>query len=173
MLISAIVGHLQIDFEKGDIIIPLKIKNRTAADNISKIKDKLVDVEIKLHRKRRSLNANAYAWKLIGEIAEKLNTSKEDVYLECLKRYGQSECVSIIESVNPNGYLKYYEEMGTGIANGKNFIHYRVFKGSSEYDTKEMSVFIDGIVEEAKELGIPTLDDIRIKEIVNNWENQY
>jgi hypothetical protein len=41
--------------------------------------------------------------------------------------------------------------------NGKTFTHYRLIIGSSEYDTKQMAQFIDGIVSEAKELGIETL----------------
>ena len=39
---------------------------------------------------------------------------------------------------------------------GKKFIHYRAIKGTSEYSTKEMSVFLDGIVSECREVGIQT-----------------
>ena len=34
---------------------------------------------------------------------------------------------------------------------------YMMLKGSSEYDTKEMSHLIDGLVSECKEMGIETL----------------
>ena len=114
--------------------------------------DKNKRYEIKEYKERRSLNANAYAWKLIGEIGNVLRKSKEEVYLQILKDYGQSEIVSILSSISPSGYFKYYEPIGTGIVNDKEFTHYKIFKGSSEYNTREMSILIDGIVQEAKQL---------------------
>lgn len=113
--------------------------------------------EIKEHKEKRSLSQNAYAWKLINEMGNKINKSKEEVYLQMLKDYGQSEIISMLSSINPNGYFKYYEEIGTGIVNNKEFTHYKIFKGSSEYDTKEMKYFIDGIIQECQQLGIETL----------------
>lgn len=119
--------------------------------------------EIKEYKEKRSLSQNAYAWKLITEIANKVNKSKEEVYLEMLKDYGQSEVISMLSTIEPKGYFKYYESIGTGIVNDKEFTHYKIFKGSSEYDSKEMSIFIDGIVQECTQLGIPTLSDEEIK----------
>lgn len=114
-------------------------------------------LEVKPYKEKRSLNANAYAWTLIQKIADVLRKDKNKVYVEMLDRYGQSEVVSVRADIDVNGIFKYYKEVGTGTVNGKEFTHYRVFKGSSEYDTKEMSILIDGIVSEAKDLGIETL----------------
>ena len=119
--------------------------------------DKDKEYEIKEYKQKRSLNANAYAWKLITEIGNVVRKSKEEVYLQMLKDYGQSEVVSMLSSIDPKGYFKYYEAIGTGIVNDKEFTHYKIFKGSSEFDTKEMSIFIDGIVQEAEQLGIMTM----------------
>lgn len=113
--------------------------------------------EIKEKKRKRSLSQNAYAWELITQIGNILRKSKEEVYLEMLRDYGQSEIVSILSSINPEGYFKYYEEIGTGVVNGKEFTHYKIFKGSSEFDSKEMTIFIDGIINECKDLGIETM----------------
>lgn len=113
--------------------------------------------EIKEKRKKRSLSQNAYAWELITQIGNILRKSKEEIYLDMLKDYGQSEVVSILSSINPEGYFKYYEEIGTGIVNDKEFTHYKIFKGSSEFDSREMGIFIDGIISECKDLGIETM----------------
>lgn len=121
--------------------------------------------EIKEYRQKRSLNANAYCWALIGEIADNMRMSKEDVYLRMLRDYGQSEIISVRSDININGYFKYYEKFGTGTVNGKEFTHYKVYKGSSEYDTREMSIFIDGVVQEAQTLGIQTLTPTQIAEL--------
>jgi hypothetical protein len=120
---------------------------------------------IKEYKEKRSLDQNAYAWKLITEIGNVIRKSKEEVYLQMLKDYGQSEVVSILSSANPKGYFKYYEEIGTGVVNNKEFTHYKIFKGSSEFDRKEMSIFIDGIVDECKQLNIPTLTPDEIAQL--------
>lgn len=119
--------------------------------------------EIKEYKEKRSLSQNAYCWKLITEIANKISKSKEEVYLEMLKSYGQSEVISMLSTIEPKGFFKYYEEIGTGIVNNKEFTHYKIFKGSSEYDSKEMSIFIDGVIQECTQLGIPTLTEEEIK----------
>jgi hypothetical protein len=119
--------------------------------------------EIKEYKEKRSLSQNSYCWKLITEIANKISKSKEEVYLEMLKAYGQSEVISMLSTIEPKGFFKYYEEIGTGIVNNKEFTHYKIFKGSSEYDSKEMSIFIDGVIQECTQLGIPTLTDEEIK----------
>lgn len=121
--------------------------------------------EIKEHRQKRSLNANAYCWALIGEIADVLRKSKEDVYLAMLRDYGQSEIISVRSDINIIGYFKYYEKFGTGTVNGKEFTHYKVYKGSSEFDTREMSIFIDGVIQEAQALGLQTLTPTQIAEL--------
>jgi hypothetical protein len=125
--------------------------------------------EIKEHKEKRSLNANAYAWTLITKIADALRTSKEECYLEMLKRYGQSEIVSVLSQIDVSGYFKYYEPLATATLQGKEFTHYKIFKGSSEYDSREMSILIDGIVSEAKELGIDTIPPNEIERLKNLW----
>lgn len=130
-------------------------------------KDKRFD--IKEHKEKRSLNANNYAWKLITEIANVLRKPKEEVYLEMLKSYGQCEMISIVSSVDVKGYFKYYEEAGRSFLNGKEFTHYKIYKGSSEFNTKEMSILIDGIVQEAKQLGIETMTPSQLAELKSLW----
>lgn len=44
-----------------------------------------------------------------------------------------------------------------------------MIKGSSEYDTVEMSHFIDRIVEEAKELGIETATPDELERMKQEW----
>lgn len=126
--------------------------------------------ELKEFRHKRSLNANSYAWELIGQIADIQNASKEEIYLIELKRYGQQMIIPVVPGSKPDGYFKYYEFLEEGIINGKECEWYKVFKGSSEYNTKEMSILIEGIVSDAKELGIKTLDEIEIERLEKKWK---
>lgn len=130
--------------------------------------DKVYDVEIKIHREKRSLNANSYCWKLCTEIASAINSDKDSVYLLMLKRYGISDLVPISNQVPIDDYIKYYDvESKTD-----KYTWYKIYKGSSKYDTKEMSVLLNGIVSECKEMGIPTKEDLEIERMVKEWESE-
>jgi hypothetical protein len=126
-------------------------------------KDKLF--EIKENSKHRTLTQNAYAWSLINELANKLNISKEDMYLKMLKDYGQSTILSIKQEIDISGFFKYYEIIGESELNGKIFTHYKIFKGSSQFNTKEMTIFLNGIIQECESVGIPTLTEEQIKKL--------
>lgn len=145
------------------------IGNKKEIINFLLDKDDNKQYEIKEHRNKRSLNANSYCWLLCTKIAELLNSTKNEIYLEELKKYGQVLIVPVGKDKKPDGYFKYFEFEGRRQLNGVIVDFYKVFKGSSEYDSKEMSILIDGIVQDCKELDIETLDDIRIKELIERW----
>lgn len=126
--------------------------------------------ELKLYREKRSLNANAYAWCLIGKIADAVRLDKEAVYKDMLKHYGQGETVSVRADINVSGLFRYYDVLGESELKGQMYRHYRVYKGSSEYDTREMSVLIDGIVHEAKQLDIETLTPVELERMKLEWK---
>lgn len=126
-------------------------------------KDKIF--EIKEQKEKRSLSQNAYAWKLITELGNVLRKSKEEVYIQMLKDYGVSDIVVMLSKVNPTGYFKYYEKVRDIKLNGNYFSQWKILKGSSEFDSKEMSIFIDGIIQECENVGIPTMTPDEIKQL--------
>lgn len=130
---------------------PIKLINYLSTQDSEKV------FEIKEYKEHRTLSQNAYAWTLITQLGNVLHKSKEEVYLEILKDYGQSTIVSILSDVDISNYFKYYDLIGESELNGKSFNHYKIYKGSSEFNSKEMSIFIDGIIQECEEQGIPTL----------------
>lgn len=115
-----------------------------------------VDVTIKGLKHKRSKNANDYFWEIVGKIADKLKADKDEIYLKMLKRYGQSIIITVREGVDVGRLFKYYELFNDGLSNGVKFVAYRVFIGSSQYNTQEMSILIAGTVQEARDLGIQT-----------------
>lgn len=169
--LSGKIQGLAHDFATNQTVLTLSINEEAAAKGLY---DELrnaekLSIKIDKYREKRSLNANAYAWKLLSEIADKLRTNKETVYLEMLKRYGQSEVISVKAHIPIKGFVKYYEEFGEGVINGKIFKHYKVYKGSSEFDTREMSIFIDGVVSEAEEMGIQTMTPNELAKLKSLW----
>ena len=125
--------------------------------------------EIERRRKKRSLDANALCWKLCTEIANVLMADKDSIYIDMLKKYGQSDIVSVLSSVDVKGYFKYYDVFGKGYVKDKEFTHYKVYKGSSEYDTREMSILLDGIISEAKALDIEVISEREKSLLLMEW----
>lgn len=128
--------------------------------------------ECEEYHEKRSPQANKYCWALIGKIADAMRKSKEEVYFQMLKDYGQSEFVSVRSDIDVKGYFKYYEEFGTGHVQGREFTHYKVYKGTSEFDSKEMAILLDGIIQEAKQLGIETITPAEKERMLASMEKE-
>lgn len=127
--------------------------------------DKEKIFEIKEKKKKRSLTANSYYWSLLNQLASVMRMDNQECHFLMLKRYGQYEVVSIRSDVSLHNYFKYYEEIGKGKVNGKEFTHYKIYKGSSQMDSKEFAILLDGVRSECEEVGIPTLTPSEIAQL--------
>lgn len=127
--------------------------------------DKEKIFEIKEKKKKRSLTANSYYWSLLNQLASVMRMDNQECHFIMLKRYGQYEVVSIRSDVSLHDYFKYYEEIGKGTVNGKEFTHYKIYKGSSQMDSKEFAILLDGVRSECEEVGIPTLTPSEIAQL--------
>ena len=169
------ITNFSLDYRTQKAILTLEINERNNAtkmyDNLNLIEK--LSISIDKYREKRSLDANAYAWVLIGKIADCVGTSKDEMYLELLKRYGQTFVVKIRhEDIDRfKRSEKYWEEHESLDAEEK-AQYFRVWVGSSHYNTKEMSIFIDGIISEAEEMDIPTKTPNQIAEMVSLWESE-
>lgn len=127
--------------------------------------DKEKIFEIKERKEKRTLTQNAYYWVLVNELANCLRKSKEEVHFDMLKDYSQVELITVKSNVDIKGFVRYYEfEREANISEVK-FNVYKVYKGSSEMNKKEFSVLLEGIIQEAKQQGIPTLTPSEIEKL--------
>jgi len=105
-------------------------------------------------KRKRSLTQNAYYWVMLNKLASKLRMPNTEVHKNMLRDYGVHDVFSIREDIPIDGYFKYYDVIGTGMANGRLFKHVRVYKGSSQMSMPEFSRLIDGVREECVLQGI-------------------
>lgn len=154
-----------------DCSCSLKIKQAWIEDRclVIEIDKDIINIQLKRKYPKRSLDANAYAWHLIGELANVLNCDKEVVYLVMLRRYGQGGVVKIKDKDAPlfKKQIKYWQEHEK--LTDENASYYRFWVGSSNYNTKEMSIFIDGLVSECKEQGIETMTPAEVESMMKEW----
>lgn len=134
--------------------------------------EKKYDFDIKEHRDKRSTNANAYSWVLMSKIAEALHSDKDTIYLQMLQRYGVFTHMIVKQNVADRimAEWRYAEKLGNVKANGTEGIQLLCYFGSSNYDSKEMTRFIDGIVSECKELKIETLTPRELTILKEEWK---
>ena len=163
------------DKMQAEIILSTKGNMTTQAD-IQALREvidkgKELSVEIKQYRVKRSLDSNAYLWLLLNEMASILKTTKDELYIEVLSRYGVFTHLVVKENVvdRVKAEWKAVRELGKVSINGKDGVQLQVFFGSSTYDTKEMSTLINGVVEEAKELGINTVTTRELELMSSAW----
>ncbi|MCL2220984.1 MAG: hypothetical protein FWC20_01815 [Oscillospiraceae bacterium] len=144
---------------------------------VSEMRQKTHVAELKIHRKKRSLTANAYAWVLIGKLAAVLNITKTEVYWQYIREVGDNfEIYSVrneavektIAAWQSIGLGWLCDDLGNDIEPGKQTIIF--YFGSSSYDSKQMANLIELIVADCKEQGIETLPPEELERMKTEWE---
>ena len=88
MILRGKIVGLDLDYiyHKPKLTIQLTNQYDLLTEQFSKLKElEEIDVDLSEHKEKRSLNANAYAWFLIGKIADALRIGKDEAYLNMLK----------------------------------------------------------------------------------------
>lgn len=157
---------------------------KIATEEVTRLfQEERLDVEIKKYRKKRSLDANSYYWVLISKLAECINVSKPYMHNTILRRYGQIDRIDgqAVYVVIPDTdsaqkdvdeaqlyHLKPTSQVKEG-KGGRMYRTYMMLKGSSMYNAKEMSVLINGIVNECKIMGIETIPPEELKRMMESY----
>lgn len=160
-------------WQGASLIVPL---SPSEAEEVAELKKKAdegkpLQLELKLVRKNRSLDANAALWFLLNEMAAKLRTNKDALYLEMLSRYGVFTHVVVKPNVAERVKAEWrtVRELGEVTINGQKGIQLQCYFGSSTYDTKEFTRLLDGVISEARELGINLISDADRALMLAEW----
>ena len=146
---------------------------------VRKHKDRLYDLEVKEHRKKRSLDANAMAWSLINQIADVLRIPPVEVYRQAsLDISGNNEVVPIKEEAvdqfkqawSHNGIGWIVKDIGKSKIPG--YRNLMVYYGSSVYDSKQMSALIDHLVQDCKALDIDVMTERERSLLLEEWSGR-
>lgn len=130
--------------------------NPNILNKIAALQEKPVSVEIKEVKEKRSLEQNSKLWAVMTDMSEVLHSSPNEIYEEMLQRYAPATIATLQADVDPGYLFKHYSLYKEGILKGIKFIAYKVYTGSSKMNIGQMSAFLEGVISEAKELGIDT-----------------
>ena len=133
--------------------------------------------DLREHREKRSLTQNSYYWKLLSLTADKLKMSKPELHNRMLRKYGQRQYIGglLVRIPIPDTdeaeeaalaaetfHITPTSDVKTG-KDGRQYRTYLMLRGSSEYDTREMSVLLDGMINEAQQQDIETLTPMELE----------
>ena len=183
---KGILKSITKDWVSGKFLLTFELE-QDISGQLEGIKDKLLRVTAKLWREKRSLDANAYYWVLISKLSEVLKISKSRAHNLMLRRYGQDEIYEgkLIYVIIPDTeeaeekalesdtfHIRPTSEVNTD-KDGMGFRTYIMRKGSSQYDTREMSQLINGLVTECNQMGIETLPADELRRMMEMYEQHY
>ena len=142
-----------------------------------------VTVEIKRYRKGRSLNANSYAWVLINKNAQKLQEKEPkngwtplEVYRKAILDVAGACTHHYIPEDQAEQFARDWRSMGLGFqvemtpCIKPGWVDGWFWKGSHLYDTQQMSTLINILIQEAEGLGIPTISDKEVEQMLGGWK---
>lgn len=141
---------------------------------------KPLDIEIKVHREKRSTRANNLCWELCSQIGRAITPPipKEEVYRQAIKDVGVFIQVCIRKNDYP-AFDRQWQGRGTGWFTEITDTHdvldavdVMAYCGSSTYDTKDMSTLIDYLVDQAEQMELQIAYDLReIEKIKEDWRS--
>ena len=159
----------------------LKVRNlREAAFALAEIEQgKRYIADVKQFRKKRSLDANAYAWVLMDKLAEKTGIAKETIYRALVRDIGgnstticaQNKTVDKLrENWQANGLGWITDTLESKIDGCTNVV---LYYGSSTYDTAQMSRLINLLVQECEAQGIDTKTPAELAALMEEYEKHH
>ena len=155
----------------------LKVDRRDATAFLDDMKEgKVYEADLKEHRKKRSLDANSYAWVLLGKLANKVGLSKEDVYREFIKDVGGNYEILPIRNDAVDKWISNWQQKGIGwvcdiLGESKldGYTNVITYYGSSTYDSLQMSKLINLIQEDCKQYGIEVMTPAELALLMDGW----
>ena len=194
MKLKATLERAERDFEGKGHITLLVDWTDALKGFLDDFNGKEITAELKKPTKGRSLDANAYFWKLCGELADKTRQSKDEVYKTLVRGLNvyrpmtiQKEALPTLEKAWSDRGLAWFidkvdeyettfretDKNGKEVWNLKPVCEVRLYYGSSVYNSRQMSRLIDSLVEECKEQGIETLTPAELALLKEDWNGKH
>ena len=129
--------------------------------------------EIQVKKKKRSKDQNSYFWELLTQLCEEMNLNVIDEYKKRVKELGICRQWQIDNSNVPT-FVKMWEDRGIAwftekVEENGNKTIINAYYGSSSYSTKQMSRLLDNLIQDCKEVGIQTLDELELESLRSNY----
>ena len=178
---TGIITDIGIDYKTQKLkISTLLDTNEIEVVEQLKNENKL-NIELKKWYKKRSSDANSYCWVLCDKIAKELSKegtviTKEKIYQDAILQIGTFEAFIVKERTFEN-FKRVWEKQGLGflvqeVSRKDKCIKVNCYYCSSTYDSKEMSLLINLLVDLAKSLNVETKSQAELKSLLESWDKK-
>lgn len=177
---AGIIKDIDIDYKthKAKISLLLDTKQLDIVEEL-KNTDKL-NIELKKYRKKRSLDANAYFWRLLTELCELAEIDTVEEYKRRIKELGifrqfkiEKDNIKTFEKMwTAQGIAWFCEIADTTHIGDTEFKIINAYYGSSSFNSKQMSRLIDGVVQDCKAYNIETKPQSEIESLLKEWDKK-
>ena len=157
----------------GEVKLSVTLLDKTAVNVLQELTEvDILELTLKKYRKKRSLTANGAMWLLLDKLADKLETTKDELYLHFLEQYGTFTHMII----KPDAVEKFKQEwratreIGEVTINGQVGVQLQCYFGSSTMNSKEFSRLLQGILNECESQGIEGLTDKEFQRLIEGVE---
>lgn len=143
---------------------------------------KVYTVTVEPQKKRRSLDANSFAWLMLDKIAACIHESKTEIYRSYIKEIGGNSDTVQMQAETPEELKKRVERLRDfwalrGLGWQSDIIESDkptecsvvLYYGSSAYNSEQMSRLIEMIVQDCETFGIETKDPAELEMLVKEW----
>lgn len=164
----------------GKIVLTLEINERQAAeamyDDLNLCEK--VNISVKKYREKRSLDANAFCWVLLGKLSEKLAISREVIYREMVRDIGGNYEILPVKAEAVERFCEAWKGNGIGWITDTfpsrlaGYVNVMAYYGSSTYDMAQMHRLLEAIIAECRSQGIETRPKEEIEAMMQMWEGR-
>lgn len=163
----------------GQCLVTFALQNADHfLEQVHSLTEKLLSIRVGQQRKKRSLDANAYHWVLVGKIARHNGTTDKEEHYNLMCDYGteledadgNAAVIYVPLYVDLRRTNTYVRHLGQQSMRGIRCQKCMLIKPSHEYNSAEMAKLIRGTIEEAKWLGIETIPPEELKRMMEALE---
>ena len=173
--------QMAVDYKTREALVTFAIRTDLGAleEQLKRYGEKDLSIKISKFSPHHSKEANDKFHVLCREIGKAMEQSEIFVKNKMVCLYGQEDLMEngdrwVIDTNLDLSAMWEQEQIhtrpiGAKFENGQQLYSYAVMRGVSTYTRSEMSQLISGTVEEARDLGIPTISDKDMEKILNAW----
>jgi len=133
--------------------------------------------EVKEYKPKRSLNANKYFHVLCEKVAKVTGQTAAEVKNDILADYGyinqDAGCIILRNDIDWKTFRELHLRPTSAtrvLDDGELYRVFYIVRGTHTYDSGEMSRVIDGLIQEAKALGVETIPPAELSRLLSRWK---
>jgi len=158
------LSDIKIAYPSRKAVISIEVT--ASPSEIERYMQKDLDITIAQHREHRGLSQNAYYWVLLTPVAAKLRVSTAYLHNQLLRMHPRLRLIGnypqyVLIPNTEEAWNLVMETMDYHLIPTNEYLgddrKYMMIRGSSDYNTEEMSVLLDDLIEVAKGQGVETL----------------